>query len=209
MRATSCSPSRRREEEAAALLVAEELDGEPREPVRLLEPAQLAGRDVQLVEAVGDVRVVLEEAGVLRLARTVGAEEAPILGGERPEQELAERRAASIQSARSSRRPASASAASASPFHDAIALSSRAGFGRRSRSSKRRDRRSSGTSPRMIERPCSNGCRSSAGTPSASRPREGQPLDAVRVGVLRRGEAALRQAQLAQHVLEGLLDHAR
>ena len=35
-------------EEAAVLVVAEELDREPREPVRLLEPAQLAGRDVQL-----------------------------------------------------------------------------------------------------------------------------------------------------------------
>ena len=31
-------------------LVGEELDRQPREPVRLLEPAQLAGRDVQLVE---------------------------------------------------------------------------------------------------------------------------------------------------------------
>ena len=37
-----------RQEEAAALVVAEQLDREPREPPRLLEPAQLAGRDVQL-----------------------------------------------------------------------------------------------------------------------------------------------------------------
>ena len=36
-------------EEAAALLVGEELDRQPGEPVRLLEPAQLAGRDVELV----------------------------------------------------------------------------------------------------------------------------------------------------------------
>ena len=34
-------------------------------------------------------------------------------------------------------------------------------------------------------------------------PGEGEALDAVRVGVLRRGEAAFRQQQLAQHVLDG------
>ena len=40
------------------------------------------------------------------------------------------------------------------------------------------------------------------------RPREGQPLDAVRVRVLGRGEAALGQEQLAEHVVERLLGHA-
>ncbi len=55
----------RRLEEAAAGVVGEELDREPRNPVRLLEPAQLARRDVQLVEAVRDVRVVVEESGSL------------------------------------------------------------------------------------------------------------------------------------------------
>ena len=39
------------------------------------------------------------------------------------------------------------------------------------------------------------------------RPRVRQPLDAVGVGVLRRGEAAARQAQLAHHVVERLLRH--
>ena len=39
------------------------------------------------------------------------------------------------------------------------------------------------------------------------RPRVRQPFDAVGVGVLRRGEAASRQAQLAQHVLERTLRH--
>src|SRR5205823_13851424 len=37
------------------------------------------------------------------------------------------------------------------------------------------------------------------------RPREGQSLDAFRVGVLRRGKAALWEPQLAQHVVDGLL----
>ena len=40
------------------------------------------------------------------------------------------------------------------------------------------------------------------------RPRVGQPFLAVRVRVLRRREAALRQAQLAEHVVERLLDDA-
>src|SRR3989442_1519628 len=78
----------RSQEEAAALGIAEELDREPREPVRLLEPAQLAGRDVQLVEPVRDVRVVLEVARALRLALTPRPVEPPVLTRERPEQEL-------------------------------------------------------------------------------------------------------------------------
>jgi hypothetical protein len=75
------------EEEAAALVVGEELDRQQREPTRLLEPAQLAGRDVQLVEPVRDVRVVVEVAGAARatvaaravkaLAVREGAEEKP------------------------------------------------------------------------------------------------------------------------------------
>ena len=56
----------RREEEAAAFRVAEELDRGEREPPRLPQPAQVAGRDVQLVQPVRDVRVVLEVGGVLR-----------------------------------------------------------------------------------------------------------------------------------------------
>ena len=80
----------RREEEAAALVVAEQRDGEGREPARLFEPAQLSRRDVQLVEAVGDVRVVLEHARVLRLSRAPAAEEPAFRGRERSEQELSE-----------------------------------------------------------------------------------------------------------------------
>ncbi len=39
------------------------------------------------------------------------------------------------------------------------------------------------------------------------RPRVRQPLDAVRVGILRRREAAVRERQLPQHVVDRLLDH--
>ena len=149
LRATSCSPSARREEEAAALVVAEELDREPREPVRLLEPAQLAGRGVQLEQAVRDVRVVVEVARVPSLARR-----ARCGGAGRPRRTAA--RAGTRPSARarvdpvgpSSRAPASANAASARPFQDAIALSSRAAAVARSRSSSSAARASAGVDAR-------------------------------------------------------------
>ena len=159
---------RRREEEAAALVVAEELDREEREPARLLEPARLAGRDVQLVEPVRDVGVVVEEAGVLGDAVAVRAVEAALGRRERAEQELAE----------ASRR-----------VEPVVALEARAGLGERGEreavpggdrlvvaqrlrpllapleqlgASAR-----GGSSPRRMKRPCSNGSRSSSGTPSS------------------------------------------
>ena len=67
------------EEEAATLPVGEELDGEAREAQRLVEVPPFAGGDVELVEAVRDIGVVLEERGRLRLAGAKGAEE-PSLG---------------------------------------------------------------------------------------------------------------------------------
>src|SRR5207302_5793439 len=77
------------EEEAAVLLIGEEIDGEARKPVRLVQPAGGAGRDVQLVEAVRDVRVVLEVAGSLGDTLAPGSVQTlPI--GERPEQQLRE-----------------------------------------------------------------------------------------------------------------------
>src|SRR5262249_50072449 len=75
-------------EEAATVVVAEQLDGEPREPVRLLEEAQLAARDVQLVQAVRDVRVVVEEAAPGGRARAPAAAQAPVLVAQRAEQEV-------------------------------------------------------------------------------------------------------------------------
>src|SRR6266498_4125245 len=58
-----------RQEEAAPLLVAEELDGEEDEAPRFLQPAQLTRRDVELVQTIRHVGVVLEDTGVLCLAR--------------------------------------------------------------------------------------------------------------------------------------------
>src|SRR2546429_3151140 len=79
---------RRREEEAAPFFVAEELDGEEREPARLLEPAQLTCRHVQLVKAVRDVGVVVEHAGVTRSAPTPRALQATVAVREGAQQEF-------------------------------------------------------------------------------------------------------------------------
>jgi hypothetical protein len=147
----------RREEEAAVRVVAEPCDRLLRQATCLLQPPKVAGRDVELEQPVRDVGVVVEEAGAARPSlpparRTDSAAATP----------------AWTYSARPSRRPASASAAIASPFQDEIALSSRAGFGRCSRRSKSRTRVSSSSVPRSTDRPSSNGSSSSAGAPSST-----------------------------------------
>src|SRR5688500_7454166 len=82
--------ARRREEEAAVLVVAEELDRKQRQPVRFPEPAELTGGDVQLEQAVRDVRVAVQVARAARPPVPVAAQEMPVLVRERAEQELAE-----------------------------------------------------------------------------------------------------------------------
>src|SRR5947209_3985501 len=49
-----------RQEEAAPLVVGEELHSAQRESPRRAQPAQVAGGDVQLNEAIGDVRVIVQ-----------------------------------------------------------------------------------------------------------------------------------------------------
>ena len=80
----------RREEEPAALVVREELDRAIGDPARLEQPAHVAGRDVELDEAVGDVRVVVEEAAAADPAVADAAQHAAVLAAERPEKEVAE-----------------------------------------------------------------------------------------------------------------------
>ena len=129
-----------------------------------------------------------------------------------PSRNSASARAASTQSSRSSRRPASASAASISPFHEAIALSSRNGFGRSSRAANSTSRSSSvepaaqdgaAVLERLQQRVAA---RPDHGGQLVRRPREGQSLDAVGVGILRRREPAAVERELAQHVLDRRLD---
>ncbi len=153
-----------------------------------------------------DVRVVVEIAGAGRLPVAVATVETAVrrTAGRAGTRRAAGRVAASRHARGAAR--ASASAASARPFHDAIALSSSPGCGRVSRISSSRARTSGSSSPRTIDRPCSNGSSSSAGYALLGSPCVGEALDSVGVGVLRGGEAALGQQQLAQHVVERLLD---
>ena len=113
----------------------------------------------------------------------------------------------SSQSSRSRRLAASASAASARPFHDAIALSSSPGCGRSLRIWSSRARKlgielAADDRASVLER-----LEQLRGHALFLRPRVRQSLDAVRVGVLRRRERAVRQQQVAEHVLDRLLDH--
>ena len=99
-------------------------------------------------------------------------------------------------------RPACASAASIRPFQEAIALSSRSGFGRCSRSAKQALAGLLVELAAQHEAAVLERLEQLLGRALAGRPGEGQPLDAVGVGVLRRGEAAAVERELAQHVVE-------
>ena len=57
------------------LVVGEAVDRLERDPARLVQPAQVAGRDVELVQAVREVRVVVEEPGAGRTPRSAGADD--------------------------------------------------------------------------------------------------------------------------------------
>src|SRR5881275_2875355 len=59
--------------------------------MRLLEPAQVAAGDVQLVQPVGHVRVVVQDAAVLGLPCAPRPEQPTLRRGERSEDELRQR----------------------------------------------------------------------------------------------------------------------
>ena len=186
----------RGEEEAAALVVAEELDREQCEPPRLLEPAQLAGRDVQLVEPVRDVGVVVEEAGTARLPVAPGCGRAARPAEIGPSRNSPSARPPSTQSVRSSRRArlgqrrrARGRSRRRSPCRRGPAA------GGCARISSSRARVAGSSSPRRIEAAVLERLEQLLGRALAARPRVRQPLDAVGVRVLRRGEAAARAAR--------------
>ena len=106
-------------------------------------------------------------------------------------------------------RPPWASAASTRPFHDAIALSSRAGFGRCSRISNSRARVVVVELAAQDEAAVLERLEQLLGRALARRPGERQPLDAVGVGVLCRREAAAVERELAQQVVERPLGDLR
>ena len=78
----------RRLEEAARLVVREQVDCERCQPVRLAQPLRVAGRDVQLHQAVGDVGVVLEVAGSLGDTVSPRAVQPAVGRGQLAEQEV-------------------------------------------------------------------------------------------------------------------------
>ena len=207
MRATSSSPSAGERKKPPRSSSREELDGEAGEAVRLLEPAELARRDVQLEQAVRDVGVVLEVARALGLA---GAERAvqAVVRRERAEQELAERarRLEVVGALEPAARLGKRGQGEPVPGRDRLVVAQRL-----------RSLLADLEQPRALvvaqvaaddRAPVLERLQQLLAHAFVGRPREGQPLDAVRVRVLRRGEAALGQPQLAEHVVERLLGHA-
>src|SRR5579884_3664238 len=203
----------RGEEEAAALRVAEQLDGEERQPPRLEEPARLAGGDVQLVQAVGDVRVVVEVAGALGLAAAPGAVQPAPVGAQRPEQEGRQpgRHLEPVGPPELPSRLGEGGEQQAVPGGDRLVVPARL--------------RPPGA---RLEQPLPLLCGQLAAQDGAAvlerlqqllparpegrlqllrGPGIGQALDALGVRVLGRGEAAAGQRQLAQDVAQRLLDH--
>ena len=69
MRATSSSPPVGARKKPPLLGVVEELDREQGEAARLVQPAHVARRDVELEQPVRDVGVVVEEALAAHLPR--------------------------------------------------------------------------------------------------------------------------------------------
>src|SRR5205814_1924296 len=176
----------------ASVSVGERLHSEPNETVRLTEPAPVAGRAMELVEPVGDVGVVLEVAGVARPARPPAAVEAAVRARERPEQELRDlaARIDQLRTVETAARLRERRQRQPVPGRDRLVVAERLG-------------------PLLahVEEPALEllvqpapqdraavleRLEQLAGDALVGRPGEGQALDALRVGVLRRGEAALR-----------------
>ena len=136
--------------------------------MRLEQPAELARRDVELEQAVGDVRVVVEVPGAARTTVASRAQESSVFG-QRPEQELAD---------------------AAGDLEPVVALEAVRGLGERRQrepvpggedlvvaeglrcgSGARRAgglRSAGSSSPRTMKRPCSKGSSSSRGIPADS-----------------------------------------
>ena len=79
VRATSSSPPVGARKKPPCSASCEELDREQGEAARLVQPAELAGRDVELEQPVGRVRVVVEEALAAHLPVPPRAREPPVL----------------------------------------------------------------------------------------------------------------------------------
>src|SRR5262249_42540627 len=195
----------RRKKEPAALAIGEELYGEPGDPVRLVEPTELPRRDVQLVEAVRNVGVVLQVAVVARTAGPPAAVEAGVRVRERAEQELPQLATSldELGPSEAATRLRERRQRQAVPGRDRLVVAGRLETTLallQEASPEILVELAAQDRAAVLERLEQLGRDALVG-----RPREGQPLDAFGVCVLRRGEAALRKPQLAQHVVDGRL----
>ena len=198
-------PLRRRgEEEAAALVICEQVHREQREAARLFKPAQLAGGDMKLVEAVRNVRVVVEVPGAGGTAVAV----------------------APTQTARLSKAARAGSRRVRVPVDPVGTIQATSRLGERG------ERKAVPRGDRLVVQPGLRSdvpgieqafaqLRVELATDDRAavlerlqelrrgrplrRPRVRQSLDAVGVSVLRGGERSLDQEQVAEHVLERLL----
>ena len=198
--------ARRGEEEAAVGGIVEQVDGEQREAMRLGQEPRLAGREVELEQAVCHVRVVVEEALAADLSLPPGAREPPVLARQRPEQEL--RHPSCRVEPVAALEPAGALGERREgepvPGREHLVVEARLGpqltLGEQPGPQLRVERAADDRAA-VLER-----LQELRRHAFLLGPREREPLDAVRVGVLRRGEAAVGQPQLANHVVERLLD---
>ena len=176
--------------------------------MRLAEPAQIAGRDVQLEQSVSGVGVVGEVPRPFRDAVAPGAVQPAVAVRERTEQEVAEPRRG-----REPVRPADRAGArgercehQAVPRRDRLVVTQRL----RPLLPNREE-----PLPRLVvelaaddEPPMLERLEQLVGRALVRRPGEREALDPVRVGILRRGEAAAVERQLPQHVVDRLLRDA-
>src|SRR5215211_2444691 len=196
----------RGEIEAATLFVGEQLDGQARQPVGLHQPAELARRDVEFEETVRDVGVVGQEA--LRAGATLAPRpvEPSFVVDERGEQELGQANGGvtPVVAVKSSCGLGERREEKAVPRRDDLVVAGRPGA---ALSFLEEPRPQLGLEPAANDRaPVLERRQELFRDPFLGRPREGQALDAVGIGVLRRCEPALGKRELAQDVLERLLD---
>ena len=182
--------------------------------MRLLEPAQLAGCHVQLVEAVRDVGVIVEEPGTAHAARAVAPGQ-PAAHRERPEQEL-RYPARSVHEVGAPEPPpglGECCQGETVPRGDrlVVALRLRPPLPRLEQTGAlvlgqpaTQDRSPVLEGLEHLVAPVAQHLAQLFGCPG-----ERQPLDALRVRVLRRSEARPPAAQLPQHVVERPLGRPR
>ena len=131
------------------------------------QPAQLAGRDVELEQAVRRVCVVVEEALAAHPALAPRTREPAVVPRERAEQELPRaRQPQPVGPLEPPARLGQRRQGEAVPRGEHLVVE--AGLRPLRTHWSSRARRSGSSSPRMIERPSSNGSSSSPGTPSSS-----------------------------------------